>query len=80
MQAKALVPNSAEVGITIYEQTAHQSISLWLFMIQQPLRWMMRRPQALAFAAAPHTTPATASAYNMLVASDVTRHTHSMLD
>jgi hypothetical protein len=79
MQAKALVPNSVEVGITIHEETAHPSISLWLFMIQPPLRWMMRRPQTPAFAAAPHTTPAAASAYNMLVASDVTRHTHGML-
>jgi hypothetical protein len=79
MQAKALVPHSVEVGITMHEETAHPSISLWLFMIQPPLRWITKWSQTLACAAAPHTTPAAASAYNMLVASDVTRHTHGVI-
>ena len=79
MQARTLVPNSAEVGITIHEETAHPSISLWLSMLQPPQRWMTRRHQTLTFAAARHTTPTVASAYTMLVASDVTRHAHGVI-
>jgi hypothetical protein len=79
MQARTLVPNSTEAGITMHEETSRPSVSLWLFMLQPPLRWMTRWRQTLACAAARHSTPTAASAYNMLVASDVTRDTHSVI-
>jgi hypothetical protein len=79
MQVRTLVPHSTEVSIIMHEETSRPSVSLWLFILQPPLRWMTRWRQTLAFAAAHHTTPAAASAYNMLVASDVTRHTHSVI-
>ena len=76
MQARTLIPHRVNVDSISQEKTSWTSFSIWLSMARQTLRWAMRRRQQRVCSVSRGTLPAAASSYTMLVASDVTRHTH----
>ena len=75
MQGRTLVPNRANVDSIPQEKTSRTPFSIWLPMTRQTLRWAVRRRRRVFWVSC-GTLPPAASAYTMLVASDVTRHTH----
>jgi hypothetical protein len=75
MQAKILVPNNVNVDITFPEEMSCVSFPHWLCATWHLLRWAISRCTSPRFSASCGASPATACAYPMLVASDVTRHT-----
>jgi hypothetical protein len=79
MPVSTLVPNSTAIGIPLSKAPEHLSVSPWLSMTRQAWRWATRQPRSPFLLALPHTRPPAVSTYTMLVASDVTRHTHYMV-
>jgi hypothetical protein len=79
MQARTLIPHRVNVDSISQEKTSWTSFSIWSPMTRQTLRWVVRRRQRRVFWVSCGTLPAAASAYTMLVASDVTRHTYHLV-